>query len=67
MQFISNALLKGKIDVLKYMINEVGVDPVARDSSGMSTTHAAAMGHQLETVKVTHWLITSHDCCTLLY
>ena len=41
------------------MINEVGVDPVARDSSGMSTTHAAAMGHQYETVKVTQYTLTN--------
>ena len=31
-------------DVLRYMVDEVGVDPVARDMSGMSTIHAASMG-----------------------
>ena len=32
----------------------MGVDPVAKDLSGMSTIHAASMGHQLEVVKVGH-------------
>ena len=38
----------------------MGVDPVAKDLSGMSTIHAASMGHQLEVVKVrlTHSLTT---------
>ena len=50
----------GKIDVLKYLVDGVGVDPVAKDLSGMSTIHAASMGHQLEVVKVrlTHSLTT---------
>ena len=30
------------------------MDPVAKDLSGMSTIHAASMGHQLEVVKVGH-------------
>ena len=40
--------------MLKYLVDEVGVDPVAKDLSGMSTIHAASMGHQLEVVKVGH-------------
>ena len=50
----------GKIDVLKYLVGEVGVDPVAKDLSGMSTIHAASMGHQLEVVKVGHTHTHTH-------
>ena len=39
----------------------VGVDPVAKDLSGMSTIHAASMGHQLEVVKVGHTHPLTHQ------
>ena len=42
----------GKVDILDYLIGELGLDPVARDSSGNSTIHAAVMGNQLAAVKV---------------
>ena len=51
----------GKIDVLKYLVDGVGVDPVAKDLSGMSTIHAASMGHQLEVVKVGHTHPLTHQ------
>ena len=38
----------------------MGVDPVAKDLSGMSTIHAASMGHQLEVVKVGHTHTHTH-------
>ena len=42
----------GKIDILDYLIGELDLDPVARDSAGNSTIHAAVMGNQLAAVKV---------------
>ena len=39
----------------------MGVDPVAKDLSGMSTIHAASMGHQLEVVKVGHTHPLTHQ------
>ena len=36
------------------------MDPVAKDLSGMSTIHAASMGHQLEVVKVGHTHTHTH-------
>ena len=39
----------------------MGVDPVAKDLSGMSTIHAASMGHQLEVVKVGHAHLLTHQ------
>ena len=45
-------MLSGKIEVLKYLVDEVGVDALAKELTGMSTIHAASMGHQLEVVKV---------------
>ena len=38
--------------MLDYLVNELGVDPVARDKSGMSSVHAATQGGQPSTVKV---------------
>ena len=38
------------------------MDPVAKDLSGMSTIHAASMGHQLEVVKVGHTHTHTHTC-----
>jgi len=43
---------EGKLDVLDYLINELGVDPVARDKSGMSCVHAATQGGQPNAIKV---------------
>ena len=42
----------GKLNVLEYLIDELGVDPVARDKSGMSSVHAATQGGQPSAVKV---------------
>lgn len=42
----------GKLDVLDYLINELGVDPIARDKSGMSCVHAATQGGQPNAIKV---------------
>ena len=38
--------------MLDYLINELGVDPVARDKSGMSSVHAATQGGKPNAVKV---------------
>lgn len=38
--------------MLDYLINELGVDPVARDKSGMSCVHAATQGGQPNAIKV---------------
>ena len=46
------------------MVDEVGVDPVARDLSGMTTIHAASMGHQVEAVKVRHHSCLTHIQCS---
>ena len=52
--------------MLDYLVNELGVDPVARDKSGMSSVHAATQGGQPTTVKVSvlhnHTLAAVHDC-----
>ena len=56
--------LTGRLDVLDYLINELGMDPVARDKVDMSSVHAATQGGQLSTVKVctkhTHTYIHSN-------
>ena len=46
--------------MLDYLVNELGVDPVARDKSGMSSVHAATQGGQPTTVKVCRWW--SNNC-----
>lgn len=43
--------------MLRYLINELGVDPVARDNDGLTTLHAATQGGHLDAVKVS---ITEH-------
>jgi len=52
-------LALGKLDVLDYLVNELGVDPVARDKSGMSCVHAATQGGQPNAIKVRSWQL--HD------
>ena len=42
----------GKIDALNYLINELGVDPIAIDEHQKCTVHAATQANQLETVQV---------------
>ena len=49
---IITALYTGKLRVLRYLINELGVDPVARDNDGLTTLHAATQGGHLDAVKV---------------
>lgn len=47
-------IVLGKMDVLKYLINEVRVKPLAREKvNGMTTVHAASTANQLPVVKVT--------------
>ena len=45
-------LLAGKVEILDYLINEVEVDPLARDNMGMTTIHAATQNQMFEAVKV---------------
>ncbi len=41
----------GKLNVLDYLINELGQDPVAKDKDGMITVHAATQNEMTPTVK----------------
>ena len=45
-------MVTGKLQVLKYLIVEVGADPVARDNDGLTTLHAATQGGHLDVVRV---------------
>ena len=38
--------------MLRYLIVEVGADPVARDNDGLTTLHAATQGGHLDVVMV---------------
>ena len=38
--------------MLDYLINELGVDPVAREKSGISTIHTAVQAGRYKAVKV---------------
>ena len=40
------------MEILDYLINEVEVDPLARDNMGMTTIHAATQNQMFEAVKV---------------
>lgn len=42
----------GKANVVKYLIDEVKVDPLARAKGGMTTLHAAVTAHQVSITKV---------------
>ena len=45
------------MEVLKYLINDVRVKPLAREKiNGMTTIHAASTANQLQVVKVTQCL-----------
>jgi 26S proteasome non-ATPase regulatory subunit 10 len=48
------AVDKGHIDIVKYLIDEVKVDPLAKAQGGMTTLHAAVTAHQ---VQITEWLV----------
>ena len=45
-------MVTGKLQILKYLIVEVGADPVARDNDGLTTLHAATQGGHLDVVRV---------------
>jgi len=45
-------LISGQIAVMDYLINEVKVDPLATDSSGMTTVHVATQNQMFDAVKV---------------
>ncbi len=40
--------------MLDYLINELEVDPLARDNMGMTTIHVAAQNQMFEAIKVKH-------------
>ena len=42
----------GKTDVVKYLVDEVKVDPLAKAKGGMTTLHAAVTAHQVSITKV---------------
>lgn len=42
----------GRLTVLDYLINELGIDPVAREKSGISSVHAAVQAGRYKAVKV---------------
>ena len=45
-------MLTGKLAILRYLIVDVGADPVARDNDGLTTLHAATQGGHLNVVQV---------------
>ena len=47
--------------MLRYLISELGVDPVARDNDGLTTLHAATQGGHLDAVKVQHSIASCDD------
>ena len=51
--------------MLCYLIVDVGADPVARDSDGLTTLHAATQGGHLDVVMVSGHLICR--VCVMLY
>lgn len=53
--FMSNNV--GRIDVVKYLIDEVKVNPLAKAKGGMTTLHAAVTAHQVSITKVTVLII----------
>ena len=42
----------GKLNVLDYLINDLGQDPLAKDKDDMTTVHAATQNEMTSTVKV---------------
>ena len=54
-------IIPGRITVLAYLIDELGVDPIAADEYGKTTLHAAAQANQLETVQVLKTQALSKD------
>ena len=42
----------GRLNVLDYLINELGEDPVAKDKDGMTSIHTATQNEMVPTVKV---------------
>lgn len=43
----------GKLNILDYLINELDLDPLAKDKDGLTTIHAATQNERASTVKVT--------------
>ena len=64
--YIIIILLAGKLTVLRYLIVEVGADPVPRDNNGLTTLHAATQGGHLD-VMVSGHLICISRVCVMLY
>lgn len=56
-----NTHTSGQLTILDYLINELGVDPVAREKSGVSTVHAAVQAGQYKAVKVTQYTILEEN------
>ena len=54
------SFFSGRLKVLDYLINELGVDGVAREKGGLSSVHAATQGGHPTTVKVTPTLTLTH-------
>ena len=42
----------GQISVMDYLINELEVDPLAKDNGGMTTVHVATQNQMFEAIKV---------------
>lgn len=47
----------GKLNVLDYLINDLGQDPLAKDKDDMTTVHAATQNEMAPTVKVSRMLL----------
>lgn len=52
------SLLIGKLNILDYLINDLGQDPLAKDKDGMATVHAATQNEKTSTVKVHTFVAT---------
>lgn len=42
----------GKLNILDYLVNELDLDPLAKDKDGLTTIHAATQNERASTVKV---------------
>ena len=60
-------MVTGKLQVLKYLIVDVGADPVARDNDGLTTLHAATQGGHLDVVRVSLLIIIYNALHTVIH
>ena len=62
------ALSVGKLQVVRYLIVDVGANPVARDNDGLTTLHAATQGGHLDVVRVScNFYVYIRTCICTMY